>query len=458
MAATNTFKLALMAKPVPPSPDDPVICLIARSIQHLKSVDITIANVGVRVYSATTSEPLWPQQEADKMTEYFYIQDHENILEKLFVSITAGHGPLTIDRVIIHKWLGFSDSNACHEYVPIPFKTWLTNLPLPNMKDGKFSYDHIWTWWKCTGKVFDIFALPAEIRELIYRHCLGQKLNLQSVQGRVVLGRGFPSFPDINLKFPNFPANYSARELIRESYDDPRVQPRMVFVDKPDLNLLRLNKQVRAEALHAVWTHTRKSFLDPSVLEDVLSCGNTPSFSWLRRIELNFGTFEYIEFFGLFWRPYRPSRWGRRWDRPQVAASCLQSMPTLEDLQICFDGPYVVQAYRVISLGCHKKVVDWILAGAFPFIKDIKTVKLTGCIKNSVKMRWDRILKIEYQERGAKEKSHDFDYERAKKILHFMQFYYIPFDCECRTPCDKVFDHMTFLPRGDRTLPEFDFE
>lgn len=36
--------------------------------------------------------------------------------------------------------------------------------------------------------------------------------------------------------------------------------------------------------------------------------------------------------------------------------------------------------------------VDWILTFAFEHIKDIKTVHLTGCIKNATRKKWESRL------------------------------------------------------------------
>jgi hypothetical protein len=45
---------------------------------------------------------------------------------------------------------------------------------------------------------------------------------------------------------------------------------------------------------------------------------------------------------------------------------------------------------------CSKVVVDWILNLAFPFVKQIPRVRLTGYVKTSVKAKWDAILAKAY--------------------------------------------------------------
>jgi hypothetical protein len=42
---------------------------------------------------------------------------------------------------------------------------------------------------------------------------------------------------------------------------------------------------------------------------------------------------------------------------------------------------------------CHTEVVDWNLTFAFPFIKYIPTIRLTGTIKTHQRKKWELIFK-----------------------------------------------------------------
>jgi hypothetical protein len=133
----------------------------------------------------------------------------------------------------------------------------------------------------------------------------------------------------------------------------------------------------------------------------VLAAPNVPvGLNWFTKIQLNFHTRDYFRFLGLTVNP------GIRIDLSRSNGHQLKTIATLKDLEIHFRSPYFedrqdanddpwkrTTSYISYSgqkaikqhYSCYKTVVDWILVFMFPFIKDIERLRLTGCIKTSVK-------------------------------------------------------------------------
>ena len=71
--------------------------------------------------------------------------------------------------------------------------------------------------------------------------------------------------------------------------------------------------------------------------------------------------------------------------------------------------------YR-LDIACQKLVVHWILTFAKQYLEKIPLVTLYGCIKNSTKAKWDKILKDERQSKGGE--VHDMT-EEKEMIKHW---------------------------------------
>jgi hypothetical protein len=178
--------------------------------------------------------------------------------------------------------------------------------------------------------------------------------------------------------------------------------------------------------------HTPKRFVKVDPLVEILTApiSATPNFKWLTRIQTDFDVLQYFEFFGVKIDPIlHIVATDSKGDLPKTC-------PGLIDLELFFRDPYNQDYYdsnpwehytiphshnswfqqdsRYSSMShdpCHTEVVDWILTFAFPFIKHIPTIRLTGAMKTHQRKKWELIFKREYEERNEQYQSHGFVYE-----------------------------------------------
>jgi hypothetical protein len=181
---------------------------------------------------------------------------------------------------------------------------------------------------------------------------------------------------------------------------------------KPNLRMLRVCKQVHGEALQVGWENSTKHFQDTRKFYSIATSPDKPPFNWLSRIELNFDYTDYFAFFGFrfFWE---------EWQRAELYTpnhgTLLANIPTLKSLWFTLPDPYYAcenpwstyddecgiihwshlseEERNKQTWCCTRQLTEWLLTLAFPYIKNIPNIHLGGCIKTSVKARWERILK-----------------------------------------------------------------
>ncbi|PSN73386.1 hypothetical protein BS50DRAFT_185978 [Corynespora cassiicola Philippines] len=264
-------------------------------------------------------------------------------------------------------------------------------------------------WWNRNGRHFPIMKLPLEMRNIIYQHVLGGNM-----------------YPDTSstgaVRFSGEFAKTSDHKAGSRAW-------------RPDGKIFLVSKQVRQEAWKAAWEGTWKHFITSGNFEAVVQSSNPPSgFNWLTHIQLNLEQNEWFRLFGIAIDPFLHAI-----DAPR--ALLLGSIPTLKALEMYFPDPHSLPAlvnswkeyiwdnehqdwfkndlkYKGMrDVPCYNVITDWIILFGFPFIKHIPNVLLRGFIKPRMRMKWSRILDVEYRERKYDYRSHGFDYEQTIRSL-----------------------------------------
>lgn len=156
-------------------------------------------------------------------------------------------------------------------------------------------------------------------------------------------------------------------------------------------------------------------------------------------IHLNFTVKEYFKFFGLKINPevriveaksngrrlqgltkrglkhlelhFRDPYNYRRYDRTTPWSAFIDK----HDLKDWFKDDDLLTGMR--RFPCQKTVVDWIMTVAFPFVKDIPHVWLSGAVKASSKKKWHDILRANYKVPLDKDSLRGFDFYGGIKAI-----------------------------------------
>jgi hypothetical protein len=269
--------------------------------------------------------------------------------------------------------------------------------------------------------------LPAELRAVLYRHILGSYIHprqeydptLRHNQTRVRVALGTSGL-----------ASYYGGNILDRYRDnggsfDPHAK--IYGAQPPNVKLFRLNHQVREEALKAGWEGTIKYFTAPGYLEEVLNNPHPPPYQWLTDLELQFSVLEYFEMFGVSIAPTMHI------DPSDSKGHLLQGITGLKTVRLRFPNPYKAEV-RDNPLGafhwyneskdwfrkddnyanmevypCHRTMVEYILNLAFPFVKHVPNVRMSGCIKTSQKTKWEHIFATEYHQRKETYRTHGYN-------------------------------------------------
>ncbi|KAF2102679.1 hypothetical protein NA57DRAFT_52238 [Rhizodiscina lignyota] len=222
-------------------------------------------------------------------------------------------------------------------------------------------------FWHDNGLKFRLFDLPLEIREIIYLHAL---LPMTGCRPRVVYPYRYHRYPT---KDDHVPSTFA-----------------------PNLNLLRANRAVNKEATLVVYREAEFSFRKVEGYSNFIlrhwQAANTYGFlaqtyfSRVRRIHLSFTHLDFLRFFGanLSFEVY--------YDASPVARWVLRQRIPFEWVAIHISPPsHLVNSKGVVSrlwdedMGCHKKIVDWILLYVEQYFGYLgrERIHLGGCVKHS---------------------------------------------------------------------------
>jgi hypothetical protein len=379
----------------PRQTNDLVIQMVIRTILVLRKKHMLFAVSNVWVHTLD-SKILWPNRGPGTRKLYAFTQALEEFPLATEVRVINYDSVLTPDNIHIRK----CNEVATHGEHWTPLRQCLLQLPIsPKIMEGTTKAGlpreiHCQQlWWSITGKHFPLMKLPKELRTVVYEHALGENVYPHYHRyialgiDQLILGSDHGNCPGDDEDF-------------REAGARPHA---------PNYKILALNKRIRQEALEAGWNGTWKHFVSPFYLINALSDGLSPlGYNWLTRLQLNFTLDAYFTFFGVSFAPIAHRLSGN--------GDVLQGIGGLKHLELFFRSPYGPSArwnpwshfydqnhctgwfrgdsnYKTMaSMPCQKIVIDYILAFAFPYIKDIPNIHLAGSIKRCTKEKWYYIL------------------------------------------------------------------
>ncbi|KAF2838275.1 hypothetical protein M501DRAFT_1017296 [Patellaria atrata CBS 101060] len=310
---------------------------------------------------------------------------------------------------------------------------------------GQAGYDAQWRWWVRNGKTFDIMRLPSEIRELLYFHTLGFSITPVS--------KSIPPFPKAR---PKWHAKLGQRQcafalLPRGSPEQPVSPLHKMTTDRPNLEILRLNKQIGEEALYMAWTRTPKYFSMPWHAYGFFRALDTVPYTALRVLHLDFEMKDWFIFFGVslpgIMNTFR-SEFGCGKKLKEITQI---QMLTMEFPSTKYGALYDPWAYidGLLSRGgatypqtsCQKVLVDWILSFGFEYIKHIPRIELKGCVKDSTRRKWESIFDERREGKFPAIDASEIGRERGQEY---------PPKCSCTKSCQ--FDTYHEVMRQSRML------
>ena len=370
---------------LPPQKDDQMLQVIKKTIHELNKQQMLFWRIGLEVSHLRMSPPLWPRHLEEYSTKLYAFKEKDREFPMAVeATLSRGCRRLTADTILVRK-----KDDMCGPKPGMPLNLWLLSLADASDGRGEAGWRLQRKWWASNGQSFPIMTLPAEIRCEIFRQMLSGNIypdarRHRDVQGCVV--------------------------TLGSRYNRSQFR-----ADPPNYVILRVNKQIHEEALKAAWEGTTKHFAHWIWLEDVEHAPNSPSgYHWRTHVQLCMGISNCYEFLGIQVNPVL-----RLLPRPSKAR-VLQDIPTLKSLEIVFGTPYsyasnpwfgtrLLNGLTVEQYPCHKIMVDWALVFAFPYLKHIPNVRLTGCIKASTRTKWENILSNEYYLRKETYKTHGYD-------------------------------------------------
>ncbi|KAK5737660.1 hypothetical protein LTR17_006522 [Elasticomyces elasticus] len=332
------------------------------------------------------------------------------------------------------------------------FRTWLETLPdhrMPGIKS--MALEKQYKQWTRSKKPFRFTDLPTELQNRILLYAVGEYVESH------VTSRG-----DMKLTASG---GHTAPPSTRRYVNPLPHQPPPV-----NLGLLKLNKATRANALGVLQYETAKRYTSYHGLYE-LDKKMTPLYhTFLRHVELAMSHLEYFDIFQCQIKPFQyywfqPSNYCIRQD--EAWATVLSKLPNLQRLEIFFmstvetsyspwvsfefqDGTSRDEAFPEIDfcrLPCQKVVVDWIMTFAAKHIlacKKLKTVRLTGYVKDETKYEWEGLL----NEKNG-EISHVDEIEARKEGIMALPDSAFPPSCLCPHPCGNA--HLDAHREGYKT-------
>ncbi|KAL9083994.1 MAG: hypothetical protein Q9165_008270 [Trypethelium subeluteriae] len=224
-------------------------------------------------------------------------------------------------------------------------------------------------FWKENGGAFPFLKLPRELRDIIYVYALGPSVELREYQPyrkkkqpRVIVNDHVRVGPNIELLC-------CCQQICREAL---YILSRCVTFDFCLLGFTNHYFTKKAVPRHSTERRLRRKGIDYLDLTKI------------RHVRLAFSPDQFLQFFGA--QLSEEKRW-----RLSRAAASLQNIE-LDSLELEIQHPYVMERCDWLKRGCHETVVSWILDAAFPYIKHLP-VRLTGCVKDSVREEFSARLK-----------------------------------------------------------------
>ena len=398
------------------------------------------------------------------------LQSPQDLRRTVAVNVLPGR-QATVDNMTVFHF-SYMESSYC----VTPATTWLrdtyhwdTTYEVSRFPEKQ--YDEQRRWWDTNGNKFRLLDLPAEMREAIYLHTIGPVVvpdTTTETPDILTLGRGI-AYGD--KKRPG-------------SNRDPDIE-------RPNTNILRVNKQVRKEATEVAQRDTTKRFTALGVQHLVclnqssktitplsrmwakLPNSSTPT-AFLRHLQLEMSAAMYFRFAGI-----DPREGGALRAIPsseqEIHISTLSNFDALQTLDFRFISPKHRHAICPWALthgasstdkhSCQMIWIHWFFVFAYQALKDINNKRdsikgakrvsfsLSGCVKNSTRTYWERVLNDRSGDQTAAIKQMEQNIRREVTGDG-------PIPCKCSTPCAKPDDPALYqfsehVIRNSEGLQEF---
>lgn len=266
----------------------------------------------------------------------------------------------------------------------ISLRHFLTTLPRSTVETtGQLGYWIQHRWWKSMAKPFRLMDLPVELQDQILLSALGEKV--------------FPTFGDM----------YHEKVSITEGTPKRwKHQPETHLLERvlpTNLSVLCLSRDLAVRTKSMMWNDTVKVFQKLATLEYVCRPSSSLPRENLRRMQLSLTPTELIKLFNVDVLPFRCEH--------TLSEHVLLDLPSLDSLVIdfskegwssawyefqkldgAFAGDWEKDGMDLCRAPCQRVFVDMVMAFAAPYLRNIKTIRLTGWTKTSNKREWEQML------------------------------------------------------------------
>ncbi|KAI4638491.1 hypothetical protein J4E93_010045 [Alternaria ventricosa] len=294
---------------------------------------------------------------------------------------------------------------------------WAMRLPEPQYEEQRL-------WWEGTGQAFRLLDLPLEMREAIYLHVIGPvvvpDIVTQGGAEKLVLGYGL-------------------------SYDNPdRVgRNRDPNIQRPNMEIMRVSRQVKVEATHVANRDTVKRFTTIRTRGDGIGPATPPKEIWrklgqlptpdnfLKRLQLEMAATEFLAFGGICPQLGQPLARGV----VPINVTSMARLRNLDTIDFRFIGPEHELAncpWKPLH-PCQKKWIDIFFITAWNDLVTLRNTKgikytMSGCIKDSTRNYWTGLL-------NDKRNDHTAGIRILEQDLQIAITNTTSLACECSNPC-----------------------
>jgi hypothetical protein len=311
----------------------------------------------------------------------------------------------------------------------IDLEKWLAAAP--DVYDGQnyFRVKEVgWTiqraWWRVHGLAnnlhFPLLKLPPELLSSVYLAVLQPRTN--------------PGLPGGGPIFGNCVDRQSNRYKFGTGWfeDDLADYPDAATQLPVNRALLGVSRDVRDRALEAVWRDARQVFQSYQGFNRLNAVTHLLPYWTLRKVCFDYSMENWANLLGI---PigYGYTRLVFDPANPSPDPTLQQVLPQLQDLEIYFRSPKHTSppplppvtaegeededAGRVYDgdallnyMPCQRMVCNAILVYAWPWIKDVGTIRLRGCIKDSTKSLWQERHRLYHYARQEPDLQEDEDW------------------------------------------------
>ncbi|KAK4508182.1 hypothetical protein PRZ48_001920 [Zasmidium cellare] len=245
--------------------------------------------------------------------------------------------------------------------LPPPVNIWAEHRESLSLDKKTELWRDQWTWWQKNGMKFRLLDLPSELRE--------------NVLACAVVCRIRPY-----LKHRNRGRKWTLEHAPAEALNQPNVM------------LLRANKQIYSEAHHVLFRDSVWWIEHYLILADRILFKKATR-NYITRLDLNFGNKGFFILFGIIVKDFNIEY------MPSDAARLLRGMK-LKELTLTIREPSTMSSpfgHYEWQKPCQKIAADWILEGAWPWVKR-HPVTVQGGVKTSQKGYFSNWFAIEHEE------------------------------------------------------------